>query len=288
MNDQFSLSNSPLICILADKKSIFYHALSLFPHKALYANIVNDRRTSWFTSAISATDPFLDLHHFTTNCLPGYENTILDVANPVTRKRYDDDFQSSDMAGLHSPIERAIAKSVDRGMKAQARYLVVLPQLLMTLVNMLIVSPIWVLAYLISACIQTFNSSRRLREFHSNKKGRYGMDEFRLLRLDEQFEDVVDTVLGDFVPYGITHSLDLDSEESEDNENGYVPPPLALSEYQLRMIKSLNALEWSKFPVHITKTKAAHAAVIVRHMDWKGMEEGQVVISHWLNEVLQV
>ncbi|KAK9470164.1 putative serine esterase-domain-containing protein [Dipodascopsis tothii] len=274
LNDQFATTGMPLLSFLADKGSIFFHALTLFPHRALYANVVNDIRTAWFTSAIQPTDPFLDLVNYETNCLPGYETTILDAANPVVRRRAADD----DVAVVdHAAPPAAAVKA--------ARQLLLLQKALLSFVTTLLVSPVWVLAFLISAAIQTFYSSRRLREFHSNHKGRYGMDEFRLLRLDEQVEDVVETVLGDLVPYGL-HSLDLDAEEPK--TDGPTPAVLDLAPQQLTICRNLNTLEWERFPVHITKTKAAHAAVIVRHMDWKGMEEGEVVIRHWLNEVLVV
>ncbi|KAK9450982.1 putative serine esterase-domain-containing protein [Limtongia smithiae] len=296
MLDNFSNTSMPLINLLADKSSIFFHALELFSNHALYANIVNDRRTSWFTAGISHTDPFLDLHTVSLNHLPGYSPTILDVSNPVSmRKRsHDDDVTYSS----HDPLCDLSGNGTVTGVQARAKSLTVLPGLSVMLIKLVFISPIYVLAFLISASIQTFYSSRRLREFHSNRKGRYGLDEFRLPRLDEQVEDVVDTVLGDFIPYGISHSLvDNLLEDSDSNDESLLNleqkpydyiPPLELSDGQLQMIRSLNTVSWKKFPVHITKTKAAHAAVIVRHMDWKGMEEGEVVIRHWLREILEM
>ncbi|KAK9454624.1 putative serine esterase-domain-containing protein [Dipodascopsis uninucleata] len=283
--DQFSTSQVPLICFLADKSSIFFHALSLFPYRSLYANIVNDRRTAWFTSAISATDPFLDLHSVNLNSLPGYAPTILDVRNPVTRKSLEDYSKDSSYASNDNMADGS-------GIRIQAKKLTILPKLFMMLINAVFISPLWVLAFLISASIQTFYSSRRLREFHSMKKGRYGMDEFRLLRLDEQAEDVVDTVLGDFAPYGLNHTMVSEFVNSSEEEPGfkaqYRPLLLDLTEDQLQIIRNMNSLKFEKFPVHITKTKAAHAAVIRRHMNTKGLEEGEIVINHWLNEVFKV
>ncbi|KAK9363869.1 putative serine esterase-domain-containing protein [Lipomyces starkeyi] len=299
MLDKFSTSSMPLMCFLADKSSIFYHALSLFPNRALYANIANDRRTSWFTAAISHTDPFLDLHNVVLNPLPGYGPTILDVSHPVTRKSLSE-MQQDLTYSAYDPLSDVSGGGRAVGVRARAQQLTILPGLcksvIIMIVNLFFISPVWVLAFLISGTIQTFYSSRRLREFHTKKKGRYGLDEFRLLRLDEQLEDVVDTVLGDLIPYGISHSLvdnlvcesDEDSDSEEKRLRHYHLPPLDLTEDQNKMIRSLNSLEWRKFPVQITKTKAAHAAIIVRHMDWKGMEEGEVVICHWLNEILQV
>ncbi|KAK9468569.1 putative serine esterase-domain-containing protein [Lipomyces arxii] len=284
MLDKFAASSMPLMAFLADKSSIFFHALTLFHHRALYANIVNDRRTAWFTAGISNIDPFMDIHSVHLNCIAGYEPNIIDVADPVSPKSVSDG--QLDFCGNKPSVD-----VTGWDMRARAQKFSVLPHFLMTLINIIFVSPIWVFAFLISGTIQTFYSSRRLREFHSAKKGRYGMDEFRLLRLDEQVEDVVDTFLGDFVPYGMSHPLvEIDTSDEEDSvceeKRLHKFLPLELTDEQNMMIRNLNSLDWRKFPVHITKTKAAHAAVIVRHMDWKGMEEGEVVIRHWLSEVL--
>lgn len=251
----------------------------LFSNHALYANIVNDRRTSWFTAGISHTDVFLDLRNISLNYLPGYEPTLIDVSNPISPILHTQDPEMRLMSGVS-------------GLRAGVS---ILPTLFMAIINIFLISPFYVLAYFISAAIQTFYSSRRLREFHSNRKGRYGMDEFRLLHIDEQIEDVVDTVLGDFIPYSMSHAHvdDIMSDNQTtagtfDEKNYYHVPPLEITDLQAKMIQSLNSVPWKKFPVHITKTKAAHAAVIVRHLDWKGMEEGQVVIRHWLSEVLHM
>ncbi|KAK9476921.1 putative serine esterase-domain-containing protein [Lipomyces japonicus] len=302
MVDKFSNSDMPLICFLADRSSIFYHALTLFSHRSLYANIANDRRTSWFTAAISMTDPFLDLHAVTLHGLPNYGPVILQPDDPVSVNRPQQNHRGDDATvvvnddddnnSTYRPLVDLSTGGALTGVKSRARQLTVLSSFFIMLYNFLVVSPIWVFAFLISAAIQTFHSSRRLREFHSAKKGRYGMDEFRLLRLDEQFEEVVDTVLGDLVPYSISHStIDVSTDSTFKGEKpgtDGVSIFLDLTADQRKMIWSLNQLSWQKFPVHITKTKAAHAAVIVRHMDWKGMEEGEVVIRHWLTEVLKV
>ncbi|KAK9462990.1 putative serine esterase-domain-containing protein [Lipomyces oligophaga] len=279
MIDKFATSQTPLLCLLADKSSVFFHALTLFSNHALYANITNDRRTSWFTAGISITDPFVDLHQLDTHCIKGYEPTILDIADPVSRKPMEEPSSSFDVSSA------LVYKSTNPAFS-------VLPRFLKMMFELLVTTPIWVLAFFMSAAIQTFYSSRRLREFHSMRKGRYGLDEFRLLQLGEQAEDVVDSVLEGFAPYNMSHHSitveDLvDDEEKEDDLTVRVKP-LEVSSEQAEMIENLNTIRWKKFPVHITKTKAAHAAVIVRHMDWKGMEEGEVVIQHWLTEILEV
>lgn len=62
---------------------------------------------------------------------------------------------------------------------------------------------------------------------------------------------------------------------------------LNMSPCQREIIKNLNNLEWSKFPIYITKTNATHAAAIVRHED-PTFEEGKAVIRHFCEHVLKL
>ncbi|ODQ63910.1 DUF676-domain-containing protein [Nadsonia fulvescens var. elongata DSM 6958] len=58
---------------------------------------------------------------------------------------------------------------------------------------------------------------------------------------------------------------------------------------ELFIFGSLNKLSWTKYGVHITKTKMAHAAAIVRHKERGGLfDEGFLVIKHWINEEVTI
>jgi Putative serine esterase (DUF676) len=58
-------------------------------------------------------------------------------------------------------------------------------------------------------------------------------------------------------------------------------PTLALAPHQFVMLDALDTLNFRKFPVWIHKSPHSHAAIIYR-MPKKGMEEGEVVVRHWL------
>ncbi|GAV26646.1 hypothetical protein PMKS-000100 [Pichia membranifaciens] len=62
---------------------------------------------------------------------------------------------------------------------------------------------------------------------------------------------------------------------------------LNMSPHQREIIKNLNQLEWSKYPIYITKTNATHAAAIVRHED-PTFEEGKTVIRHFCEHVFKL
>lgn len=78
----------PLLVWMAEPQSFFFKALSSFKYKSLYANIINDKRTCWFTSAISIMDPFksmlnADSSIYNLDYIPGYEPTVIDLDKPI-------------------------------------------------------------------------------------------------------------------------------------------------------------------------------------------------------------
>ncbi|OWB85885.1 hypothetical protein B5S33_g4560 [[Candida] boidinii] len=100
----------PLLLLMSDKNSIFYKSLQNFENKSLYSNIVNDKRTCWWTSGISLINFFenLDLDSnlkldnngniflengsiIHLNFINGYTPTVLDVNKPITFKLSIDD-----------------------------------------------------------------------------------------------------------------------------------------------------------------------------------------------------
>ncbi|KAL8867813.1 MAG: hypothetical protein Q9174_005416, partial [Haloplaca sp. 1 TL-2023] len=83
--DTFRDTKRPILSLLAEPNSIFIRALSLFPNRVLYANIINDRSVPYYTAAITSTDPFVDLDAVNIHHHPSYPK-ILDPENPVAPK----------------------------------------------------------------------------------------------------------------------------------------------------------------------------------------------------------
>lgn len=78
-------SKKPLLEWMADPSSTFHKALSLFDHRHLYANTINDRRTAWYTTSISPIDPFQFMVNEKTSAyvlgyVEGYEPTVIDIS----------------------------------------------------------------------------------------------------------------------------------------------------------------------------------------------------------------
>lgn len=298
--DKFRGTDRPLLSVLADKDSVFFKGLAMFTHKVLYANVTNDRSTTWYTSAISRYDPFVDLSAVTVNYLPKYAPIILDPDDPVQLAAP----QNEDL-----PVSNRIAWS---GKKVA--------QLSMVLIYIVIV-PIGVLVFLVNSVLQRVLSQRRIR-LHGNQKEWHGYQSFPLLAeevqeaTDHMIEDMHHEISPQHLPPGSEEQGDGDSSESEERltdsmvgikNSVVVPAPegsndapekqhnrhtelptLALHPLQFRMIHNLDSLNFKKFPVWIRNVRHTHAAIIVRRPKAESFKEGRVVAEHWINEVFQV
>jgi len=53
------------------------------------------------------------------------------------------------------------------------------------------------------------------------------------------------------------------------------------------MIKSLNDVGWTKYPVHIHKSSHSHAAMIYRSKR-AAFDEGKIVVKHWTSQAFEI
>jgi hypothetical protein len=306
MIDKFRGTSRPLLSVLADKDSVFYKGLALFQNRVLYANIVNDRTTTWYTSSISRTDPFANLAEVRINHLPGYDPVILDSENPVqpAPPPQKNEAQQLPMSHLLGQRGKSVAK---------------LP---VVLIYALLV-PVGIIVFLGNSLLQTALSLRRIR-LHSNREESH--DYASLPLLAEEIQEAADSVFEemhhelvepDHLPPGSEEQGGSDSEDGAltdsmlgiDNQVSGFPetatleksqkgidgkrrqrefPTLALHPLQFRMIHNLDSLGFRKFPVWIQGDKHTHAAIIVRKPKADRWNEGRVVVRHWVEEAFEV
>ncbi|ODH14287.1 hypothetical protein ACO22_06604 [Paracoccidioides brasiliensis] len=149
MIDSFRDTGKPLLSVMATPGSIFMLGLAKFRRRSLYANIVNDRATVFYTTAISKTDPFIQLDKYDINYALGYSPVIVNPDKYVTLKEEES-----------APFRTWI---FDQSMSFFAD----LPLYLF----LCIFVPIASLLYLINAGIQTLRSQRRIRIHEEGKSG---------------------------------------------------------------------------------------------------------------------
>ncbi|PYI10297.1 DUF676-domain-containing protein [Aspergillus sclerotiicarbonarius CBS 121057] len=306
MIDSFRDSGKPLLSVLADQDSIFIKALKKFKHRTVYANVVNDRSTIYYTTAISPINPFHDPEDVHINYVKGYEPVVIDPDMHII------------------PSEKKHTKPLPLLSQAQQQLTSVLTnvpfQLLFTTI-LFVGFPI----FLINSAIQTFRSQRRIRLHEEGTLGSvFGRYRVPVMvqgvqhAIEEAFEHAATRQDPDYLSMDMNESKEkpkqatssrkgrttaesksnalvrdaspdsaseplLSGEDSETQEF----PTLALTPAQFSIIESLNSVGFRKHPVYIHNHRHSHAAIIVRTPK-PSFDEGKVVIKHWLDQVFEI
>ncbi|KAF5988567.1 hypothetical protein FBULB1_1443 [Fusarium bulbicola] len=271
MIDRFRDTKRPLLAMLADPESIFMSGLKKFKRRTLYANITNDQSVLYYTSAITKHDPYANLEKVNLNYLKGCEGVILDPDHPIA---------------LRPRFQQGVLLTEYTSLK---RWVKTLP--LMVAVG--VVMPIGFAVFLIYSALQTVRSASRIKAHESGEAG-LNIEQYRMpLRIkgtreeveqayevlnnsqNEQYLTVADEE--NDVAYDVEHRNVLKKERRMSTPG---QPTLALTPDQFKMIESLDAAGWHKFPVHFQKHRHSHAAIVMR-MDKESFADGWVVLKHF-------
>lgn len=303
----------PLVVWMADPNSVFFQALASFKYRALYSNIINDKRTCWYTSAIEARDPFLSMVNqdpsiYNVHYIAGYEPVVIDLSQPILLQ---------DNANSDKPSEKG--KESDRLLNGDSteigNFLHRKFNWIKVLGNFLLFTPLWVISFIGSSIIQRVKLNRRVNEFFRDGSNslinlyEYISDD--ITAIDEEppqevknddelyFESLgrdLQNTVGDRTDGFVESIFDAMNNEAyhyaqkyEDNGRKKSlddPFRLKLDPYQELAVENLNTLTWRKFPVLITHTRASHAAAIVRYAD-PTFDEGKIVVDHFVREVFK-
>ena len=288
--DRFRDTGKPLLAVLADPDSIFMSGLARFKRHTLYTNITNDRSAVHYTTAISKTDPYTDLSRVNVRFLEGWDDVLLDPADPVSPA------PPSDPEALTASLEK-LSKRIP----------------LFLALSFFI--PIGVVAFLVNSAIQTVRSARRVKLHEAGLAG-INVADFRVNLWIKGVRGAVEDAYENLnSAQDQAYLLDDDDDTSEDNGGAATPgasgddesdgasgrailalerklsrsgsagafPTLALAPYQFAAIQALDKLPWRKYPVWIHKVRHSHAAIIVR-IDKPSFDEGRVVLRHWVTE----
>lgn len=292
MIDSFRDTGRPLLSVLADADSIFIRALAQFKHRSLYANVLNDRTVTYYTAAISQTDPFVKPDALKINYLSGYKDVIIDPNAPVSAKVPEKlpAFTKRLTTGTRTAFQRAPI-----------------------IAFLLVFIPIGSTLFLLNSVVQSVRSRQRIRLHEEGKAGidigGYRIPMFNSARkeVEDMFENMNNAQEQEYLAPGSeelasptqasapqllrrmssarTRPAEFVERGSMDDDKADLKvefPTLALTQHQFKMIENLDTVGFTKFPVYIHKHRHTHAAII-RRMDKDGFEEGRVVVKHWLN-----
>lgn len=288
----------PLLEVMSYPESSFSKGLEAFKHRNLYANVVNDSRTAWYTAGIYDFDPFkgVNMESVTLPTVEGTNEIIVDTSRLNNIK-----LQQADSSNLLAPPPEAI-KQPPGWLERRFRWAKVL-------YNIAVTMPMYAVTWIASAIFYGIISNRRRVQY---AKGEYWKtntsDDFvgalvngkvhspdskgsessssashghhRSHSLEEgafrtALEDQVDKTMDSMftaMEYKTTEGDTLDLTKTK----------LVLSDTQKTIIENLSQLKWDKTAIHIRATKQAHAGAIVRHPD-PSFYEGKTVVKHWID-----
>ncbi|KAA8646356.1 lipase ROG1 family protein [Aspergillus tanneri] len=278
-------SGKPLLSILADPDSVFVRALARFKHRCVYANIVNDRSTVFYTTAISIIDPFQqDLEYTPINYVDGYERVVID-SNVYTLRLSKAQKQLPFISQIWQQIEQVAIN---------------LPVSLFVVVLITVVLPF----FLVNSAIQTLRSRQRIR-LHEEGKSGAPFAQYRIPLLVKDVQHAVEDVFEDIRELQIKQRTSAKNTTTvKDKTNAFVEtspietqsqglstdnryPALTLTPTQISIIESLNSVGFRKYPVYIHNHRHSHAAII-RRVPKKGFDEARIVIKHWLDQEFEI
>ncbi|PLB53150.1 putative alpha/beta hydrolase [Aspergillus steynii IBT 23096] len=297
--DSFRDSGKPLLSLLADPDSVFMRALAKFKRRCVYANVVNDRSTVFYTTAISLSDPFQqDLERAHIKYVAGYEPVVVDpdVYFALPGRKEDG-----------HPLSSRIQQQTKKLFTDLSLWL------FFTLL-MLIALPI----FLVNSIIQTSRSRQRIQLHEEGQSGAsFGHYRIPLLikdaqsaveevferaaaRQDPEYLSAADQHTGASQLRKRTSATSFPANEGKssvlireetcsppDRSASQTFPTLALTPLQMSIIKSLNAVGFRKYPVYIHNHRHSHAAII-RRVPKKGFDEAPVVMKHWLDAEFEI
>ena len=294
--DTFRDTNRPILSVLADPGSIFMLALAQFSHRVLYANIINDRSAPYYTTSISATDPYTNLDAVSINYLPDYAPNIIDPADPVHLK-----------APKTEPPLIARLASGSQDLLLRIPYFALLS----------VVIPIGSVVFLINSGVQQVRSQKRIR-LHEEGKAGIGLGSYRIPLMVENarsamegaFENVNARQGQHYLPgtgsndsrggkvsdgqqqnghaeKGLQSEYGTSSDLTRTSPIGSKFPTLAMTAEQFEMVRALDEVGFRKYRVHIHTVRHTHAAIIVRN-EKASFDEGKVVVRHWLDEEFEI
>ncbi|KAK3673471.1 hypothetical protein LTR78_006705 [Recurvomyces mirabilis] len=291
LTDNFRETGRPLLAVMADPNSIFVRGLSMFQQRSVYANTINDRSVPFYTSGISAVDPYVDMDKVKVHPLPDQElPVVLDPSEPVTVRS--------------GPVIKAPETWQERYLLSQkTRESLPFYAFLFTMV------PIMIPLFMVNAGVQTYRSAQRVRLHEQGqlidlKRYRIPLLEDAQAAQDRIMERLATerTHLAEESPSGYlptpppepntsssanssswtlvgTTASEKQKEEQKSNKSSW--PTLALTDDQFEMIDNLDKhVNFTKYPVHIQKVRHTHAAIVVRTAS-ESFKEGHVVSTHW-------
>lgn len=143
----------PLLVLMTDPRSYFYKALASFQYRSLYTNIINDKRTCFFTAGITNRDPFDSMHNelalaYHLAYVKGYAPVVIDYSKLIHYSKI-------------LVAEESETSSPPRFSNFVYRKL----NWLKVLANIIVLTPLWAISLICRSLVERVRLSLRVRKF---------------------------------------------------------------------------------------------------------------------------
>jgi hypothetical protein len=271
---------------MADPNSIFIRGLKEFKRRSVYANTLNDRSVPYYTSYITAQDPYVNLDEIEVHPLPGQkEPVVLDPSNPVSPRK--------------QPAQKDLSWQERYIISRKTRETLPFYAFMFTFI------PIAIPLFMLNAGYQTYMSTQRLRLHEQGSvidlkryripllEDAQGVQDRLMERLATERTHANEESAAGYLPTpppepvtSSASSAKLAVSDSSVEKDASSWPTLALTDAQFEMINNLDQhIGFTKYPCHIQKVQHTHAAIVVR-MPKDSFVEGKAVSAHWAKEFL--
>ncbi|CAR28505.1 hypothetical protein ZYGR_0S01380 [Zygosaccharomyces rouxii] len=240
-NHGLKAKDEPLIYLMSHEDSVFFKGLQSFKNKTLYANVINDKRTAWWTAGISLNDPFFDINEFNGanvfRYIPGYETVIVDRDQPIVISKIqspnngDDEMVKSSGSDSNEDEQLQDFFFLNYWFAKLCRWIVVI-------CNLCIIAPLILVWKIAQSSMEMTISAVRVTRFLNNYSTQLLQDFFAIsnpVPLSPR-EDAIETPRNDFDD---TDDVDAGDVSHRDNNLINIRPSLSGSS-SLRSIQTQN------------------------------------------------
>lgn len=206
----------PLIYLMSLENTIFYKALQSFRYKSLYANVINDKRTAWWTAGISLNDPFFNIDEFNGvrvfHYIDGFDTVVVDrnqlIAISQATDAVDEDRTSNnpELDDREKEVERDSDRHVGQDFFFLNYWFVKMCKWIVVIVNLLIIAPLLLVWKIVQSAAEMTISTIRVTRFVNKYSHQILRDFFELpASTGAESDDSISVTVSD-----------IDSAESED------------------------------------------------------------------------
>lgn len=183
--------DQPLIYLMSLENTVFFKALQSFKYRSLYANIINDKRTAWWTAGISLNDPFFNIDEFNGvkvfHYIEGFDTVVVDRKKMIVISQAapesEEDENSMELAEVKNGeelLEQDPRKRAEQDYYFLNYWFVKMGKWILVIINLLIIAPLLLIWKIVQSAAEMTISTIRVTRFLNKYSHQIVRDFFEL------------------------------------------------------------------------------------------------------------